>query len=178
VLRVYEDMSYEDIAATLGSRSDGDVAALPRERSSWKRSENPRVTDMKCEKFREYISLHVDGRLDTAANGYSKSTRGCRSAEALAARVGGTNRKKGGRERTPDGILGHLLGRVMQRIESEEARRDEACGRVAPSRFLSGSADALCRRAASIAVAVLVGVFFVSRHGDRVVPMVVQAPSK
>jgi anti-sigma factor RsiW len=136
---------------------------------------------MNCEKSREYISLHVDGRLDSAGeralNEHLAVCRPCR--EALAALESAEKAVKAAGATVPRaGYWDTFSGRVMQRIGSEQERRGESRWAkwlpvVLPPegrrlRFAAG--------VASIAVGVVAGVLFVSRQGDRVVPTVVQAP--
>jgi hypothetical protein len=137
---------------------------------------------MSCDKFREYMSLHVDGRLDSASErALREHLAVCpRCREALTALESADKAAKAAGRREPrEGYWDSFSGRVMRRIESEEDRRAESRWTkwlpvVLPPqgrrlRFAAG--------VASIAVAVVAGVLFVYRQGDRVAPTVLQAPT-
>ncbi len=129
---------------------------------------------MSCKEFRKDISLHVDGRLDPARERHLQAHLAacprCREALALlesaekTARTAGTHAPR-------EGYWDTFSGRVMRRIETEEARREEAWWKrwVPVTLPPPGKRMRFAAGVASIAVAVVVGVLFVSRQGDRAV---------
>ena len=139
---------------------------------------------MSCDKYKQYISLHIDGKLDSvrerALRGHLSECPDCRETLAALESAEKAARSAGAKEPRA-GYWDTFSGRVMQRIDAEEARREESrwakwlpvvlppAGRRL--RFAAG--------VASIAFAVVVGVVFVSRQGDRAMPtQVVQAPAE
>jgi len=134
---------------------------------------------MSCDKFQKYISLHVDGTLDAGGERALKEhLSGCpRCRETLAALQSVEKTAKTARAKEPRaGYWDTFSGRVMRRIESEEARRgDSWWTKWAPVTLPPpGKRMRFAAGLATIAVAVVVGAFFVSRQGDRIVPTVAQ----
>jgi len=134
---------------------------------------------MSCDKFEEYISLHVDGKLDPAGErSLREHLAGCpRCRETLAALESVEKTVRSAEAKEPRaGYWDTFSGRVMQRIESEEERRAES-GWVKWLPVVRPSAGRRLRFAAgvaSIAVAVVVGVLFVARQGERAIPTALQ----
>jgi hypothetical protein len=136
---------------------------------------------MNCEKTREYISLRVDGRLDAYGERlleeHLASCPSCR--KALAALESAEKAAKTSRAKEPRaGYWDTFSGRVMGRIESEEAQRNQAWWKrwVPVTLPPTGKRMRFAAGVASIAVAVVAGVLFVARLGDRAVPTAILAP--
>ena len=137
---------------------------------------------MKCDKFSKAISLYLDGRLDkageTAFREHLSTCRRC--AETLAALDSAQSAAKATTAAEPrPAYWDTFSNRVMERIEAEKERKARSPLRDLAVRILPapGRRLRLAAGVASIALAIVVGVMYVDRQGDRVVPPGVPAPS-